>query len=346
MSQPRVLLGFTYSMAALAYTAQSSGVRIVLPRTAHFPSIEFGLDVVDLPQFDHKTEAAATFDKLVEEHQLKAFWPLSSSMYDLSYITSAPVHAVCKHKTFQMVNDKVSCASWMRNSMFQPEGVETVGVHRTMEEIKARLADGQRVCIKPPRGVNGGGFWEITPNAKLLADPEARKITPEMFAHEVGRLEEKEGMERFLVMEMLTGPELSIDALCVDGELLKWMVREKVSANTQIIRSNHEIMDHVRHIVKALRLHGLVSVQYMYDRHGNIKFLEINLRPSGGCLSYGEFILRETMGGSDLLTDWLQFMAGIIEPDDIKPWHGDLQMDKVQWGGQKRLDIKHIDSRD
>lgn len=227
--------------------------------------------------------------------------------------------------------------------MFQPEGVETVGADRTMEEIKARLADGQRVCCKPPRGVNGGGFWEIDPNAKLLADPLARKVTPETFEHEVRKFEEREGMERFLVMEVLPGRELSIDVLAIEGELRKWMVREKVSENRQLIRSHHEIIDHVRHVVKALRLHGIVSVQYMYDKHGNIKILEINLRPSGGCLSYGEFVLRETVGSSDLLTDWLRFMTGSIEPDDIKQWDGDWQMDKVQWGGQQRLKMTPIE---
>ena len=343
--QKRILLGFTYSMFALAHTAQSSGITIVMPRAARLVGAEFGLDVVDLPHLSHlsRTERDTAFDKLIDEHKIDAFWPLSMCSHDLSGITAAPVHAVCQHKTFQMVNDKVTFANWLRNSMFRPEGVETVGAAKTMEEIRERLADGQRVCIKPPRGVNGGGFWEITPDANLLADPLARKITPESFEHEIQKLEEQEGMERFLVMEVLTGAELSIDALCINGELLKWMVREKVSENTQIIRSNHEIIEHVRHVVKALRLHGIVSVQYMYDRHGNIKILEINLRPSGGCLSYGEFVLRETVGTSDLLTDWLQFMGGIIEPGDIKPWHGDLQMDKVQWGGNTRLKIKPIE---
>jgi hypothetical protein len=348
MSQPRVLLGFTYSMAALAHTARSSGVTLVMPRSAHLVGAEFGLDVVDLPPLSHlsRTEGDTAFDKVIDENNIDAVWPLAMSSYDLSGITAAPVHTVCKHKTYNMVNDKVTFNSWVRNSMFQPEGVETVGADRTMEEIRGRLADGQRVCCKPPRGVNGGGFWEIDPNANLLADPLARKVTPEVFELEIRRLEEQEGMERFLVMEVLPGQELSIDVLCVNGELLKWMIREKVSENTQIIRSNHKIIEHVRHLVKALRLHGLVSVQYMYDRHGNIKILEINLRPSGGCLSYGEFILRETVGSSDLLTDWLQYMTGIIEPDDIKPWHGDWRMDKVQWGGMKRLDIKPIASLD
>lgn len=311
----------------LAEVAQRSGVNIILPRQSQFVAHELGMKAVDLPHFGgSKQKAGRRFEKLVAKHDIHAFWPLASSAYDLSYLTGIPVHAVCKHKTFQMVNDKVVFDSWMMGSMYRPEGVETVGAEKTMKEIWARLEDGQRVCVKPPRGVNGGGFWEISRGANLLANPLARKISPEAFEVEIRRLELEEGMERFLVMEVLPGPELSIDVLCIEGEAYKWMVREKTSDTTQIVRSNHEIMTHVRHLVKALRLHGLVSVQYMYDRHGNIKILEINLRPSGGCIAYGEYALGKC-GSTDLLTDWLRYMAGMIGPSDIEQWEGEVPIE-------------------
>jgi len=322
MSKPRILTGFTYSMDSLVATAMHSGVELVLPRTAAFLGKVYGLDVVDLPRFSNKLEATVEFAKLIEEYSIHAFWPLASSAYDITQQPDAHVHAVCRYKTFAMVNDKVTFASWLSGSQYRPEGVETVGAEKTMEEIRARLEAGQRVCIKPPRGVNGGGFWEITPKANLLADPNARQIRPEVFESELQKFELDEGMERFLVMEMLTGTELSIDALCFEGQLLKWLIREKVSPSKQVASSNHEIMGHVRHIIKALRLHGLVSVQYMYDKHGEIKILEINLRPSGGCLTYGGAIFGK-VGTSDLLTDWLQLMGGLITPDDIQQWEGE-----------------------
>ena len=324
MAQPRILTGFTYSMDSLVATAMHSGVQLVLPRSAAYLGEKYGLEVVDLPNFNgRKTEAVACFEKLVDQHGIDAFWPLSSAMYDLSYITAVPVLSVCKSKTFNMVNDKVTFAAWMGGSKYSPEGVETVGTKKTMKEINARLKRGERVCVKPPRGVNGGGFWEITPNADLLADPLARKIRPEAFESELRIAERREGMERFLVMEVLPGQELSIDALCVDGKLLKWMIREKVAPSKQVAYSNHKIIRHVRKIVKELGLHGIVSVQYMYDKHGKIKILEINLRPSGGCLAYGENVFGKA-GTSDLLTDWLQYMAGMISVGDIQQWDGEV----------------------
>lgn len=326
MTKKNILIGFTYSSMMLGEVAQRSGVNIILPLQSQGVAKELGMTAVDLPRFGgSKVKAKRKFEKLVAKHDIHAFWPLSSSVYDLSYLTGIPVHAVCKHKTFQMVNDKVTFDSWMTDSRYRPEGVETVGAEKTMKEIRARLEDGQRVCVKPPRGVNGGGFWEISHDANLLANPGARKISPEAFEIEIRKLELKEGMERFLVMEVLTGVELSIDVLCIEGEVLKWMVREKTNNATQIVRSNHEIMAHVRHVVKALRLHGLVSVQYMYDRHGSIKILEINLRPSGGCLAYGEYALGKC-GSTDLLTDWLRYMAGMISPSDIEQWKGEVEI--------------------
>lgn len=325
MAKPRILLGFTYSMGHLVDTAFDSGVRLILPRAAAYLGADLGLEVVDLPHFGSKAQSAKAFAKLVKKHKIDAFWPLSSSSSDLTHLdglTRATIHPVCKHLSYQAINDKVTFDAWLKDDPYRPEGVETVGAMKTMMEIYARLKKGQRVCCKPPRGVNGGGFWEIDPNANLLADPVARKIRPEVFESELRKFEAENGMDRFLVMEVLPGRELSIDVLCVNGEAYKWMIREKVSPSKQIARSNHEIMDHVRYLVKAFRLHGIISVQYMYDKFGRIKILEINLRPSGGCLAYGPTIF-ESAGTSDLLTDWLQYMAGIIKPRDIKQWEGE-----------------------
>jgi hypothetical protein len=324
----RILVGFTYSMFMLAETAQRSGVRIVLPRTAAFVGHQLGLEVVDLPSFRNTSDAAAELNRLIEKHNIDAFWPLAACAYDLSGVTAAPVHAVCKHETFQMVNDKVTFANWLKDSMFRPEGVQTVGAEKTIIEVLTRLEKGQTVCIKPPRGVNGGLYWQISHDANLLADPAERKISPRAFEIALRERERSHGLEPWLVMEVLQGPELSIDALCIEGDLRKWMIREKDSPSTQIVRSDHEIIAHVRHIVKALGLHGLVSVQYMFDKDGRIKILEINLRPSGGCIGYGEVALGQA-GTSDLVTDWLQYMAGMITSKDIKPWKGEVRI-KIQ----------------
>jgi len=88
-------------------------------------------------------------------------------------------------------------------------------------------------------------------------------------------------------------------------------------------------MSHVRQIIAELGLHGLVSVQYMYDKHGKIKILEINLRPSGGCLAYGDFVFGKA-GTTDMLTDWLHYMAGMIAEEDIQQWEGEVTFETVK----------------
>jgi len=322
----RILLGFTYSMDRIAETAQHAGVELILPSQSHEVAARMGLPTLALPSFKIDPVAAARqLDQLIVEHDINAVWPLATSAYDLSGITCAPVHAVAKHQTFNMVNDKAAFASWLKTSMYRPEGVETVGAEKTIIEVLTRLEKQQQVCIKPTRGVNGGLYWQVSCDGDLLNDPAARKISPRAFEVALRERESKIGMERWLVMEVLHGPELSIDALCIEGRLLKWMVREKLSGSTQMVYSDHAVMRHVRHVVKALGLHGLVSVQYMYDPNGMLKILEINLRPSGGCVSHGGVILNKA-GTSDLVTDWLQYMAGMITTNDIRQWKGEVRI--------------------
>ena len=324
---PRIALGFTYSLNRIAEIAQKADVELIYPPQARHVAQQMGAETLALPSF--KTDpamAAAQLDALIEKHDIDAVWPLAASAFDMSGVTAAPVHAVCKPETFALVNDKVTFAHWLQSSMFRPEGIETVGAEKTIVEVLTRLSKGQDVCIKPPRGVNGGLYWQISTDADLLGDPVARKISPRAFEVELRQRELKHGLERWLVMEVLQGPELSIDALCIEGDLIKWMIREKDSPSTQIVRSDHGVIAHVHHVVKALGLHGIVSVQYMYDKEGNLKILEINLRPSGGCAAYGGVAMNK-VGTTDLLTDWLQYMAGRITRDDIRQWSGTVRLE-------------------
>ncbi len=323
---PRVWLGFTYNMYELAEAAERADVELFLPPQSQEVADYMGLKTLALPSFkDDPVAAAKELVELMDTHGIDTVWPLAHSANDLSYITDTrKIHPVTRHGTFGMINDKVTFARWLGGSRFRPEGIELVGAEKTIREVLARLENGGTVCIKPPRGVNGGLYWQISYDADLLGDPAARKIHPDEFVVALRNRETEHGLERWLVMEVLRGPELSIDVLCVKGDPRKWMIREKVGPSKQLVRSDHEVMAHVRHLVKTLGLHGLVSIQYMYDRHGNIKILEINLRSSGGCVTYGPAIFKK-VGTSDLLTDWLLYMTGRLAPEDIRQWHGEVQ---------------------
>lgn len=320
--RPTLLLGYTYSLDRIAAVAERAGVQLVLSPKANVE----GVPMLSLPSFkDDPTAAAATLNAQIIEYGIDTFWPLTASAFDLSGVTACPVHAVTTPEAYAFVNDKVAFADWLGNDPTRPEGVETVGADATIGEVMRRLNAGEAVCVKPPRGVNGSLYWEIALGADVLGDPDGRLLSPKAYEVALRDREAEEGPERWLVMERLHGPELSIDALCYGGDLLKWMVREKIATATQIVRADHPVIDHVRNIVKALGLHGIVSLQYMYDKHGNLKMLEINLRPSGGCVAYGETALGAA-NTTGLLYDWLQLLAGMVAPSDIKQWSGEVQI--------------------
>ena len=318
-----VLLGPGYSMDWIAETAERAGVRLILPPAAKEVAQAMGLQTLALPSFAEDPKGAgAELDALIDKHGIDAYWPLAASAFDLSHISACPVHAVTIPERFALVNDKAMFAESLGDDPYRPEGVETFGFVRTLIEVRRRLENNEEVIQKPRRGVNGSLYWEVSPNGNLLGNPDMRQILPESYEVELRNHEAVHGPMHWLVMERLHGPELSIDAVCVKGRLLKWMVREKLPSGKQRVMSDHLVIEHVRHLVKTLKLHGIVSIQYMYDRHGNPKILEINLRYSGGCAAYGEPVLG-SLGVSGLVTDWLKYMTGMITEDDIQPWKGE-----------------------
>lgn len=326
MTTPTLLLGYTYSLDRMARVAKQAGIKLVLPSKAAPLAQRMGLPILDIPSFETDPRAAMHLNGQIKEQDIDAFWPLSLARFDVSGVTACPVHAVTTPTLFNIVDDKTAFANWLGYDPVRPEGIETYGADKTMAEIWRRLNVGENVCLKPPRGVNGGLFWEISlDDGDVLGMPESRKIGPALYEAALREREAKIGPERMLVMERLYGPELSVDALCINGDLAKWMVREKIAVARQIVRSSHPVINHVRRIAKTLELHGVVSVQYMYDRAGNPKILEINLRPSGGCAAYGETALAAA-GTTGLLTDWLRYMGGLITRDDITPWEGEVPL--------------------
>lgn len=327
----KALVGFTYEMESVAEVAALAGVELVLSSQSERVAEDMGLPTLALPSFTGNPAAALQLDALIRDYNgrnrkspIDVVWPLALSAFDLSAVTAVPVHAVASPATVALVNNKTNFAEWQRDlgDPTCPEGVETFGADATLARVMELVENHGVASVKPPNGVNGGYYTEVTPTAKPLDNPAVRKISPESYALELRRHEAENGPARWLVMEHLYGPELSVDALCIKGELKKWMVREKISDSRQDVYSDHSVIEHVRYIVAALELHGVVNVQYMYDEGGNLRYLEANVRPSGGCARYGEVIF-DMIGDDSLLFTWWQWLAGMIDTKDITQWTGD-----------------------
>ena len=89
-----------------------------------------------------------------------------------------------------------------------------------------------------------------------------------------------EGFPEMLVMELVEGEELAVDALCRDGRTLvaSAKTREAFRAGLAMefrIIDRPDLLEHSRRLIEALGLDWIVNVQFLGDR-----LLEINPRIS------------------------------------------------------------------
>lgn len=139
-------------------------------------------------------------------------------------------------------------------------------------------------CVKPPKGVFGGGFWKIKQGKRLfdtLMNPDGHEIEAGIMRH---ALQSALG-QRLLVLEYLAGPEWSLDCVCQNGELVVGVGRRKLG-RAQRLEVDGPIYDIARQAIRHFGLSGLINVQCKAaDPDGNdVRLLEINTRMSGGCL--------------------------------------------------------------
>ncbi len=171
-------------------------------------------------------------------------------------------------------------------------------------------AAGLPACVKPPKGVFGGGFWRLKDDRPLF------DTLMNADAHEVGRWTMREALaaspgQRLLVLEYLRGPEWSLDCVCRNGELIVGVGRRKLG-RVQRLEVDGAIFDIARKAVRTFGLSGLINVQCKAaDSDGDdVRLLEINSRMSGGCL-YTRY------AGVKLPWAHVALEAGLIDPADV-----------------------------
>ena len=214
----------------------------------------------------------------------------------------------------ELVHDKLAFAEALAGD---PLLAPTLPV-RSADEFEAGLAEfaarGLAACVKPARGVNGAGFLAFTDRPRLaqLAEPERREARPDAFAAALREAERVGACPPHVLVELLPGEEVSVDALAWRGRLLAHAARTKVSEREQRLTTDHPLAPSVAALVARFSLHGLVSVQFRHDARGAPKLLEINPRPAGGC-TFAE------AAGCGLVADWARLLVGEIGPDEVRP---------------------------
>lgn len=188
--------------------------------------------------------------------------------------------------TLELVGDKTQFTAACVDAGIPMPWTRTVhdvtGFDAAVRELDAL---GLPVCVKPPRGVFGAGFWRLQPDGNLfgaLMDPDARILPTGTMRR---ALAEADAPSPLLVMEHLGGPEWSLDALCDEGRMIVGVARRKLE-RAQRIEVDGPVFDIVRAAVRLFGLSGLINAQARAaDANGaDVRLLEINTRMSGGCL--------------------------------------------------------------
>lgn len=265
-----------------------------------------------------ETTSAGRIDALnavIAEHRIDAFWPQNSALRDLSGL-DCQVHAAGSPETIALVDDKNAFMQWLGDDVRRPDQVEVLGADGVEEEYARRHAEGRIVCVKPVIGVNGSGYWKLTPEngGAFLDDPEPREIGAGVWLAAMRVAERDASPRRLLVMDWLPGPEVSVDLLCWRGVPLIHAARTKIDANHQRIESDHCVVPHAREIARRLGLHGIVSMQYRLDQAGDWRMLEVNPRPAGGSIHSED-------AGFRIITEWTRLVTGQVDPQDVVQHH-------------------------
>ena len=172
---------------------------------------------------------------------------------------------------------------------------------------------GFEVCIKPPHGVFGAGYWKLDDETTLfyqLMNPDDRRIKSNIVRDallEMAGLRSAADMPRLLVMQNLPGCEWSVDCVCDNGAIIAAVARKKIGTR-QILDASPEILALAGRLANVFQLSNLVNIQFKDAGTDGSKpnVLEINPRMSGGC-HYAE------LAGLNLPDIQLRLVTGTLD---------------------------------
>lgn len=215
------------------------------------------------------------------------------------------VHPAGTAETLELLDDKAAFSASLSDDRHLCPTWAVRTADGFSEAVAVLTASGRTACVKPSRGVYGAGYWTLDAGNSMahLADPDARRIMPDVYASTLRHAEAEGQAFSLLVMEHLPGLEASVDIVADRGRVMLAAVRTKLDANRQRIQTRHSLIAHATGLAQRFRLHGAVNVQYRQDRDGLWRILEINPRAAGGS-SYCDEV------GIPFCATWIDVVTG------------------------------------
>ena len=194
----------------------------------------------------------------------------------------------------KIINNKANLLMKMRELGMETPAFKVVS---TADEVEAAAYElgypNNAVCVKGAEGNGSRGVRIIDP-AKSLYDlffnekPNSMYIS---FEELMRTLKEKDAIPQMLVMEYLPGQEYGVDALCDHGRILYIAGRYNYAVSSSIpqgciLENRKEPFAIAEEIIEKLSITGNINFDFIYDKNGDPRLIEINPRLSATIASY------------------------------------------------------------
>lgn len=250
------------------------------------------------------------------EKAIDVFWPFRgaravSALRPAFEAAGTRVMVCATPENLDILNDKALFYDRLKDSGL---GLPRYHLATTFDEFVRAVSDlskpGALVCLKPAKSIYGLGFKIIQENADPLAAFLASDPVKTTLSEAKARLDVPDDrFPRLLVMELLPGPEYSLDCLAKAGRLVKVSIRKKplFSGRPEELVWDEALEEIAERLASIFNLEAIFNVQLIDSPEGP-RLLEINPRMAGGlyfsCLAgvnYPFWALRLAMGADRAL---------------------------------------------
>lgn len=228
---------------------------------------------------------------ICDEYGVDVFWPSRFQIQiteNIELFESRGVRVItpADADTLRTIEDKAALYNQLIGIVPIPTNFRVSNYRDFWYGYSAIKQQGKQACIKPTSGIFAQGFRVIKEERSLI-DVIMKDDEFSIDFHSLNQCledyEDKDLAEPFLLMQYLSGAELSCDCVASGGVLKAHVIREKstIPGVGQIIVDNPQVELVISDIVQKLSLDGPFNIQFKYD-DGEPYLLEINSRLSGG----------------------------------------------------------------
>lgn len=145
-----------------------------------------------------------------------------------------------------------------------------------------KLNNGMRMCIKTTDGEGGSSYREVVLKKNSIDD--LFNVSTSLTVNEISEIIKpfkSENFKRFMCMQKLDSPEISVDCLRLKDQFIS-VAREKKEGRVQALYYNNYLNNICEDLYELFNLNNMCNIQFRHDRSNRLCLIDINPRMSGG----------------------------------------------------------------